>query len=158
MDYVTLKLIHQGCAAASATGFLIRAYSSLAKAHAPRPGRFARIAPHLVDTVLLGTALAMTWHLGAAALKFPWLQTKLVLLLAYIALGSIALSPRRSRRTRTRAFFLACMVFLGIVASAISKHPLGLVVFSAIAPPISHEGPIVAEFVPNCMEKFPTNA
>lgn len=126
MDYAALKLIHQTCVAASAVGFVIRGAISLRRERAERLPKLARIAPHLIDSLLLLSALGMVWQLGAGVLGQPWLQAKLLLLLVYIGLGSLALSPRRPRRTRGVAFVLACLSFAGIVASALSKHPLGL--------------------------------
>lgn len=56
MLYLTLKLVHVGCAIASISGFTLRGILMLLDSPLLAT-RFARIAPHVVDTVLLASAL-----------------------------------------------------------------------------------------------------
>lgn len=126
MDYATLKSLHVTCVIVSAAGFVIRAVLNLRDPQTLQGVRAARILPHLIDTLLLASALGMVWQIGFGALGLAWLQTKLLLLPVYIALGAIALSPRRSRHVRGIAFASACLAFLGMLASALGKRPLGL--------------------------------
>lgn len=125
MDYSTLKLIHVSCVALSGTGFAIRGAFSFRNAARLKEHLFLRTAPHVIDTVLLGSAVTMVWQLGGSVLALPWLQVKLVLLPCYVGLGAFALSPRRSRTARAVTLLLACMAFAGIVISAVTKRPLG---------------------------------
>ena len=64
----------------------------------------------------------MSWH----PVRDPWLGTKLLLLLLYIVLGSLAL--KRAPRPGQRAvFFVAALAVYGFMASvAVAHHPLGL--------------------------------
>jgi uncharacterized membrane protein SirB2 len=55
-----------------------------------------------------------------------WLTTKVVLLLAYIVLGSIALKRGRSKRIRVAAFVAALLTVGFIVSVAQAHHPLGI--------------------------------
>ncbi len=126
MDYSSLKSIHIACVILSGAGFLLRAAISLHSPSHPLLRGRARIVPHLVDSALLASALAMAWSLGLQVLSLPWLQTKLVLLPCYVVLGSRALSPRRGPTDRRVSLLLAVATFAGIVASAVTKHPLGL--------------------------------
>jgi len=66
----------------------------------PPAGALVRVAPHIVDTVLLGSALALAWAGGFDPLRVPWLEAKLAGLAIYIVLGTIALKRGRTRWTR----------------------------------------------------------
>jgi uncharacterized membrane protein SirB2 len=127
MDYATLKLIHQGAVAISISGFFARGAGALSGATWAR-GRAARTLPHVVDTVLLATAIALAWLLSLNPLATPWLAAKIVGLLAYIGLGMVALKPGRPLALRAAAWIAALLCFAQIVATAITKDPLGLLV------------------------------
>ena len=122
--YLALKLLHRACAVVSIVGFAVRWRSGLAGQTWVR-SRAARTLPHVVDTVLLLTALALAVGAGFTPGNAPWLLTKIVALLAYIGLGMVALSPRRPRRWRVAAGWAALAVFGHIVAVAWFKHPAG---------------------------------
>jgi len=126
MDYLVLKALHVASAAASLSLFVTRGVWMIS---APErlQRRWVKIVPHIVDTVLLASALALVWQLGGlAALRAQsWLVAKIVALLAYIALGSIALKRGRTMRTRIVAFIVAVAVFGYIVSVAIAKSPFG---------------------------------
>lgn len=85
--------------------------------------RWVRIAPHIIDSVLLSSAVT----LAVLSRQYPgvdaWLSAKLTALLAYIVLGMIALRRGRTRRVRTLAWLAALAVFLYIVAVAITRNP-----------------------------------
>jgi uncharacterized membrane protein SirB2 len=125
MDYATLKLVHQSAVTLSLSGFFARGLGSLAGAAWVR-GRAARTLPHLVDTVLLGTALGLAWLLQLNPLSTPWLAAKIAGLLAYIGLGMVALRPGRPRALRAAAWIAALLCFAQIVAVAITKQASGL--------------------------------
>jgi len=77
-----------------------------------------------IDTVLLTAALMLFTLLPSGFFANGWLAAKLVLLVAYIGLATIALrSPSRARQAATYAAALA--VFLLIAAIARAHHPLG---------------------------------
>ena len=123
--YLILRHLHITCVALSGLGFALRGVLMLRQSPALRHP-VARIAPHIIDTVLLASALGMlaltTWQLAL----MPWLATKIVLLLVYIVLGTIALKRGRTLRIRAIAFVAALAVFGHIVATALTRNPLGL--------------------------------
>lgn len=123
MDYATLKFVHQCTAALSLAGFFVRGVAALQGAAWVR-GRAARTLPHVVDTVLLASAIALAWSLRLSPLAAPWLLAKIVGLLIYIALGLLALRPGRPLAVRAAAWVAALCVFLYIVAVAFTKQPL----------------------------------
>lgn len=125
MDHATLKLIHQAAVALSIAGFFARGAAALSGAAWVR-GRTARTLPHLVDTVLLASAIGLAWLLRLNPLSTPWLAAKIVGLLAYIALGMVALKPGRPLALRALAWVAALLCFAQIVAVAITKQAAGL--------------------------------
>jgi uncharacterized membrane protein SirB2 len=126
MDYATLKLLHVSCAALSIGGFALR--GALMLARSPLLGsRIARVAPHVVDTVLLVSALALAWRSGQYPFEQAWLTAKVLALVAYVVSGSIALKRGRTRGMRAAAFVLALCAAFYIVAVALKRTPLPFV-------------------------------
>jgi uncharacterized membrane protein SirB2 len=89
-----------------------------------RQHRLTRILPHIVDTLLLGSALSMAWISGQYPFVNGWLTAKLFGLLAYILLGMMALKRGRTRTIRLRYFCLALLAYVYIVGVALSRNPL----------------------------------
>lgn len=124
MDYFTLKAIHQGAVTLSVAGFFARGAGSLAGA-AWVHGRLAKTVPHVVDSVLLISALWLAWTLRLSPMAAPWLLAKIIGLLVYIGLGMVALKPTRPTPVRAAAWVAALVTFGWIVSVAITKNPLG---------------------------------
>ena len=85
-----------------------------------------RYAPHLVDTVLLTSALMLTTIIRQYPFVQGWLTLKVLLLIAYIVLGSIALKRGRTRRTRVLAFVAALVTVLYLFSVARAHDPAGV--------------------------------
>jgi uncharacterized membrane protein SirB2 len=122
--YASLRQLHIGLVAASGTLFALRAFATLGGAAWPL-ALPARVASWGIDTALL-TAGALLWAtLQIHPLQQAWLGMKLLLLLVYIALGTMAL--RRARTPGARlGWTLAALGCLGwIVATAIAHDPRG---------------------------------
>jgi uncharacterized membrane protein SirB2 len=124
VEYTALRTIHECAVALSVSGFFARGVGALRGAAWVR-GRAARSMPHLVDTVLLASAVALAWTLRLNPLEVSWLLAKILALLVYIALGMLALKPGRPRPQRAAAFVAALATFAYIVSVAISKDPSG---------------------------------
>ena len=91
MDYLIVKTVHQSAVALSFAGFFARGLGALADA--PWVGaRAAKTLPHIVDSVLLLSALWLAWALRLNPVEAPWLLAKIIGLLAYIGLGMVALN------------------------------------------------------------------
>lgn len=86
--------------------------------------RWVRIAPHIIDTALLGSAITLAMMLNISPLETPWLLAKIIALLLYITLGTIAIKRGKSKRIRLGAWLGAQIVFLYIVLTALSHDPL----------------------------------
>ncbi len=124
MDYGLLKTVHQTAVALSVSGFFARGLASLLGAAWVR-GRLARTLPHIVDSVLLVSALLLAWTLRLTPGSAPWLVAKVVGLLVYIGLGMVALRPGSGPALRAVAWVAALATFGWIVSVAITKNPLG---------------------------------
>lgn len=122
MSYLALRHIHITAVVISIALFTLRGIWMLADS--PRlQDRWVRVVPHVVDTVLLASAIALTLVLGQYPFAQAWLTAKLVGLLAYIVLGSIALKRGRSKATRAAAFAAALLTVAYIVGVAVHHHP-----------------------------------
>ncbi|EOW9027590.1 SirB2 family protein [Cronobacter malonaticus] len=89
--------------------------------------RWVRIVPHVNDTVLLGSgvALVLITHFYPFTPQGAWLTEKLFGVIIYIVLGFIALGRRpRSQQVRWIAFLLGLVVLYIIVKLATTKVPL----------------------------------
>ena len=124
LDYATVKVVHQGAVALSVTGFFVRGLASFAGAAWVR-GRAARSLPHVVDTVLLLSALTLAWMLRLTPGNAPWLLAKVVGLVLYVALGVVALRPGPPLALRATAWAAALATVAWIVSVALSKDPRG---------------------------------
>lgn len=123
MDYATLKTIHVASVAVSLSLFALRGAWMLAGSERLRH-RWVRVLPHVVDTVLLASAVAMTVIARLDPAHHPWLLAKIAALVLYVVLGSVALKRGRTRATRIAALVAALAVFGYIVAVALTKNPL----------------------------------
>ena len=128
MDYATVKFIHQGAVGLSLAGFFARGLGSFADAAWVR-ARAAKTLPHIVDSVLLLSAIWLAWTLRLSPAEAPWLLAKIIGLVAYIGLGMLALKPGRPLGVRGLAWLAALAVFGYIVSVALTKNPLGLFAF-----------------------------
>ncbi len=122
MSYLALKTVHMSLAALSGSLFLLRGLWMLSGS-AMGQRRWVRSVPHLVDSLLLATAIGLAWWSQQSPLAQPWLAAKLCALFAYIVLGAIALRHGKTRRVRSAAFVaaLACLAY--IVGTAVTKNP-----------------------------------
>ena len=129
-SYLVLKSLHVGCAALSISGFAARGALMLADSPLLK-NRFVRVAPHVVDTALLLSAVWLAWALGQMPFVHGWITAKVLALLAYIFLGSIALRRGRTRRVRATAFVAALATAGYIVSVALTRDPRGALVWLA---------------------------
>jgi uncharacterized membrane protein SirB2 len=127
MEYATLKLIHMTAVVLSGAGFFARGVGMLNDA-AWVKHRIAKTLPHLVDTVLIVSALWLAWILRLTPANAPWIGAKIVGLFVYIGIGMVALRFGRTKIARAIAWLLALLTFAYIVSVAITKDPRGFLV------------------------------
>jgi len=124
MGYLVVKQVHVICAVLSIAGFALRG-ALMMRNSALLQSKLARVAPHVIDTLLLGSAIALAWQSAQYPFAQGWLTAKLLALVAYILLGTVALKRGRSMAVRMAAFWLALLTVLYIFAVALTRDPLG---------------------------------
>ncbi len=132
MLYSMIKHLHLTCVLLSITGFCLRGLWQLKKSalagrqdlSSDRWQRW-RWLPHVNDTILLLAALALTLQVDQYPFMDGWLTAKVLGLIVYIILGSVALTPGRPPRLRLGVGLLAVLVFAWIGSVALSKQVLG---------------------------------
>jgi uncharacterized membrane protein SirB2 len=127
-SYLIFKTVHMTCALLSISGFILRGYWMIHESPLLQL-KPVKILPHIVDTFLLVSAIAMLFILGFGLLYQGWLLHKVGLLIVYIVLGMIALGNKYSRSKRIAAFVGAVVVFFYIVGIAMTKTALSWLVF-----------------------------
>lgn len=118
-----LKATHIACAILSVSGFFLRGLLMLRDSPWLQT-RFARVVPHIIDTLLLASAIALAVRLQQYPFVHDWLTAKVLALIAYIVLGAVGLRYGRTRRVRTAAWVAALLTFGYIVAVALTRDPL----------------------------------
>lgn len=121
MNYLLIKHLHVTAATLSILFFMVRAYWSVTE-NSLLQKKFVKIAPHVIDTVLLVAAILLAMLLGPAASQ-PWVLTKIVLLIVYVGVGTIAIKRGRTARSRAIAAVVAVLIFFYIVGVALKHHP-----------------------------------
>ena len=86
--------------------------------------KWLKIAPHIVDTLLIVSALTLLLQASLNPLNTPWLLAKIVALIIYIGLGLIAFRFASSRSVAVWSWGMAVLVFCYILAVAVTKNPL----------------------------------
>ncbi len=86
--------------------------------------RWVKLVPHIIDSILLISAITLAVMLNISPIAAPWLLAKIIGLLLYIALGTIALKRGKTKGIRLSAWLMAQLVFFYIVATAITHDPL----------------------------------
>jgi uncharacterized membrane protein SirB2 len=126
MSYAVLKLIHVGSVIVSYAFFFLRGVWLMQDSEKLRQ-RWVKILPHIVDTILLTSAIILAMTIQQNPLDHSWLTAKVAGLILYIGLGMIAIRFGKTRRTKIMAWTAAQCVFIYIVLVALTKSPvLGL--------------------------------
>ena len=124
MDYLNLKSLHMTLASVSIGGFIIR-WAWMKSGSALSRHRLTRSLPHIIDTLFLASGIWLAVIIHQYPFTDSWLTAKIFGLLAYIALGALALKPSRSSLSRSISFLLSLLVVAWIVSVALSKNPWG---------------------------------
>lgn len=124
MEYATLKALHVGSVATSYALFVLRGVWMMRDSPL-LAARWVKVTPHVVDTVLLVSAIMLAVASRQYPLAAPWLTAKVAALVIYIGLGTVALKRGRTRGVRIAAWIAAQAVFGYIVMVAVTRNPLG---------------------------------
>ena len=123
--YLAVKHAHILFAAISGLFFLVRG-SWMVMESGMLQKRWVRVLPHVNDTLLLVCGVTLSVLSRQYPFVAGWLTVKVLLLIAYIVLGAIALKRGRTKSVRIVAFVAALACFLFIVSVAVTKQPWGI--------------------------------
>ena len=123
--YPQIKWVHIACVLASGTlfalrGLLVQTEHAVAAQWPP-----VRYLSYAIDTTLLTAALLLLTILPGAMFANGWLTAKLVLLVVYVVLGTLALKRAPTRGARRIFYVAALFTYVFMLGIARMHHPLG---------------------------------
>lgn len=124
MSYLAVKHAHMMFAIISIVLFMLRAWLAV-----PSPARInnklLKILPHINDTLLLLCGIWLAVSINQIPFgNSPWLTAKVIGLVCYIIVGTIAIKRGKTQGQRLTAALAAIAIFAYIYGAAISKSPL----------------------------------
>ncbi len=122
-----LKHSHLTMVGLSIALFLLRAFLLYTWPRALN-ARWLKVVPHVIDTLLLLSAIGLMLVLEQYPLTQHWLTAKVLGLVAYIGFGTVALKRGRNLKTRSLAL-VATLLSLGYILGVAMTHSasMGLV-------------------------------
>lgn len=129
--YPQIRGAHVALVSASGALFALRGAAVLARRPWPMQAPWRRLS-YAIDTLLLAAGATLWALLSLNPATSPWLATKLLLLVVYIVLGSLALKRGRTPAVRATSYAAALAVFLFIASVALRHDPAGM--FTAHGP------------------------
>ncbi len=126
--YLTVKLIHQTTAVLTISGFMLRGWWMIRESPLLQH-RLTRTLPHINDTVFLLAGIMLAVMLRQYPFSHAWLTAKVLGLLAYIVLGSLALKRAPRKSVRIGCFLLALLTFSWVVSVALTRSSSGFAQF-----------------------------
>jgi uncharacterized membrane protein SirB2 len=123
--YPQIKAVHILCVLLSGALFALRGTLVLAGRNGAAQWAPVRYLGYSIDTTLLTAALMLLTILPGALFANGWLTTKMVLLVVYVVLATLALKRANSRRARAICFALALGIYFFMLGVARMHHPLG---------------------------------
>jgi len=119
--YVLLKNLHIALALFSGIGFAVRGYIRLVL-ESPLAHPMVRVGPHIIDTLLLFSGIALWVQMSFSVLS--WFGLKLLLIVVYIVLGITAFRMR-SRGAAIVVYLVALSIFVGVANLTVYKPNMG---------------------------------
>ena len=123
--YLLSYYIHITCVCLSGSFFFVRGLWMLLENDLLNL-KWVNILPHIIDTLLLGSAISLTIQIQQYPFLESWLTVKVVALILYILFGILALGRAKTKTGRIVFFALAMLTFGFMVTVALSHQPLGI--------------------------------
>ncbi|WP_416138491.1 SirB2 family protein [Halomonas sp. HK25] len=121
--YFLIKHLHITTATLSLLFFMLRAWWSVRESPWLQR-RWVKVLPHINDTLLLSLGVLLMVMLKMWPQQHPWLAAKLIALLVYIGLGTLAIKRGRSPAVRGVAALAAVATFAYMLGVALHNSPL----------------------------------
>jgi uncharacterized membrane protein SirB2 len=122
--YPAIRLTHISLVLVSGSLFAVRGLAVLSGQTWAMQLAVRRLS-YSIDTGLLGAAVLLLFILQLNPFTTPWLLTKILLLLAYIVLGTLALKRARTQSVRRYCFVAALLCYGFMLSVALTHSPLG---------------------------------
>ncbi len=121
--YVLAKHLHLTAVVLTIALFLLR-FFWLMRGSQMLSQKWVKITPHIVDTLLLVSAISLCFIVPWNPLQHPWLWQKIVLVLIYISAGFYVLKGAKTAMARWGGFAvaMACLAIAG--KTAVTKQAL----------------------------------
>ena len=122
--YPQILHLHVGAVVLSGSLFTVRAL--LRMGGSPMANhRGVRVLSYVIDTTLLVAAILLTLILHQYPFVNGWLTAKVLLLIVYVALGTLALKRAKTTAGRALATLASLLVFVYIIGVAVQHQPAG---------------------------------
>ena len=118
--YPLIKHLHLTSVTLSILFFMVRGAGMLVDAKWLQK-KLVRVLPHIIDTILLASAIALTIIVSQYPFAVDWLTAKVIGLVLYIGFGTIALKRGKTKIIRISAFLLA-LCSVGYILSVAITH------------------------------------
>ena len=122
MSYYWIRQLHIATVVFSVAFFALRYYWMLIRSQREKQ-RWVRVLSVVNDSSLLVAGISLALISGQYPFVAPWLSAKLVGLLAYIVLGTLALKRARTRPVRILTGLLALASAGYIISVALTRTP-----------------------------------
>ena len=120
-NYMIFKHLHMTAVALSGLLFMIRGLWLL-QGSTQLQAKWVKITPHVIDTLLLVSAIAML----LVSQQFPvWVHVKITLLVVYIGLGLMAFKKAKTQGQKLTFLLAAVAVYVFLISVALTKSPAG---------------------------------
>ena len=120
-NYLIFKHLHMTAVALSGLLFMVRGLWLL-QGSTQLQAKWVKITPHVIDTLLLVSAIAML----VVAQQFPaWVHVKITLLIVYIGLGVMAFKKAKTQGQKLTFLLAAVAVYVFLISVALTKSPAG---------------------------------
>ncbi len=126
MMVLLLKHLHVTCVVLSISGFVVRGVWMMQESPWLQK-KWVRVAPHVIDTILLVSAILLAMQIRQYPFVQGWLTAKVLALIAYVVVGAVGLKYGRTKKIRIVAWLVAIAIFLYIVLVALTHQVLPFV-------------------------------
>ncbi|WP_338517062.1 SirB2 family protein [Alteromonas gracilis] len=121
--YIMAKHLHLTAVALSILFFIFRFIWSQFNAEALSK-KWVKVLPHIIDTVLLASAIWLCVILSQYPFVNAWLTFKVIGVVLYIVFGLFALKKAKTAIGRWSFFVAALAVLMATAMVAVTKQPL----------------------------------
>lgn len=121
MSFTVVKIIHIISVVLSYILFSLRGIWMMQESHFLKQ-RWVKILPHIIDTILLISAITLVTMIQQYPGFNVWISAKIGGLFLYIILGMTALRFGKTKKIKIISWILAQIIFFYIVLVAITKN------------------------------------